>query len=79
MSIRCNGVSAQDAQAILLEAIAGNVDMQARRIASLANTPVLFENQEKGGYKLFQRTAADSNDMAIHFNHTHKDPEMRAS
>lgn len=70
------GVS-QDAEAILLEAIAGNVDMQARRIASLANQPVLFENQEKGGYKLFQRTAADSNDMAIHFNHTHKDPEMR--
>ncbi len=69
---------AQDAQAILLEAIAGNVDMQARRIASLANQPVLFENAEKGGYKLFQRTAADSNDMAIHFNHTHQDPEMRA-
>ncbi|MEO0990195.1 MAG: ABC transporter substrate-binding protein [Pseudomonadota bacterium] len=71
------GVS-QDAQAILLEAIAGNVDMQARRIASLANQPVLFENAEKAGYKLFQRTAADSNDMAIHFNHTHQDPEMRA-
>ncbi|MEM9428623.1 MAG: ABC transporter substrate-binding protein [Pseudomonadota bacterium] len=69
---------AQDAQAILLEAIAGNVDMQARRIASLANQPVLFENAEKAGYKLFQRTAADSNDMAIHFNHTHQDPEMRA-
>ncbi|KHQ52877.1 ABC transporter substrate-binding protein [Mameliella alba] len=71
------GVS-QDAQAILLEAIAGNVDMQARRIATLANQPVLYQNQDKGGYKLYQRTAADSNDMAIHFNHTHKDPEMRA-
>jgi len=70
------GVS-QDSQAILLEAIAGNVDMQARRIASLSNLPVLYENQEKGGYKLYERTAADSNDMALHFNHTHKDPEMR--
>lgn len=70
------GVS-QDAQAILLEAIAGNVDMQARRIANLSNTPVLYENQEKGGYKLFERAFADSNDMAIHFNHTHKDPVMR--
>jgi len=69
---------AQDSQAILLEAIAGNIDMQARRIATLANQPVLFENAEKGGYSLFQRTAADSNDMAIHFNHTHQDPEMRA-
>lgn len=71
------GVS-QDAQAILLEAIAGNVDMQARRIASLANQPVLFENQERGGYRLFERTAADSNDMAIHFNHTHQNDDMRA-
>jgi len=69
---------AQDSQAILLEAIAGNIDMQARRIATLANQPVLFENAEKSGYNLFQRTAADSNDMAIHFNHTHQDPEMRA-
>lgn len=68
---------AGDSQAILLEAIAGNVDMQARRIASLANQPVLFENMEKGGYKLYQRTAADANDLAIHFNLTHKDPEMR--
>lgn len=68
---------AQDSQAILLEAIAGNIDMQARRIATLANQPVLYENREKGGYRLYQRTAADSNDMAIHLNHTHKDPEMR--
>jgi peptide/nickel transport system substrate-binding protein len=68
---------AGDSQAILLEAIAGNVDMQARRIASLANQPVLFENMEKGGYSLYERTAADANDLAIHFNLTHKDPEMR--
>lgn len=70
------GVSG-DAQAILLEAIAGNVDMQARRLTNLQNVPVLFENQEKGGYKLYERTSADANDMAIHFNHTHKDPVMR--
>lgn len=68
---------AQDAQAILLEAIAGNLDMQARRIASLANLPVLYENQENGGYKLYERTPTESNDMAVHLNHTHKDPEMR--
>ena len=46
---------AQDSQAILLEAIAGNIDMQARRIATLANQPVLFENAEKGGYSARQR------------------------
>ena len=68
---------AQDTQAILLEAIAGNIDMQSRRIDSLANTPVLAENRERGGYELFERSNSESNVMAIHFNHTHQDPVMR--
>ncbi|MCG6903292.1 MAG: ABC transporter substrate-binding protein [Rhodobacter sp.] len=68
---------AQDAQAILLEAIAGHVDMQARRISSLQNKPVLSQNAEKGGYRLYERQESNSNVMAIHFNHTHKDPVMR--
>lgn len=70
------GVS-QDSQAILLEAIAGNIDMQARRISSLANKPVLSENAEKGGYVLYERQPSGSNEMAIHLNQTHKDPVMR--
>ena len=70
------GVS-QDAQAILLEAIAGNIDMQARRISNPANKPVLAENAKKGGYKLYERISANSNIMAIHLNQTHKDPVMR--
>ena len=70
------GVS-QDAQAILLEAIAGNIDMQARRISNPANKPVLAENAEKAGYKLYERISANSNIMAIHLNQTHKDPVMR--
>ncbi|WP_235912935.1 ABC transporter substrate-binding protein [Oceanomicrobium pacificus] len=68
---------AQDAQAILLEAIAGNIDMQARRISNPANKPVLSENMEKGGYKLYERVASNSNIMAVHLNHSHKDPVMR--
>ncbi|MHA3976735.1 ABC transporter substrate-binding protein [Halovulum sp. GXIMD14794] len=67
----------QDNQSIILEAVAGNIDMQARRISSLANKPVLAENAEKGGYKLYERRNSNSNTMAIHFNHTHKDPVMR--
>jgi peptide/nickel transport system substrate-binding protein len=68
---------AQDAQAILLEAIAGNIDMQARRISALQNRPVLAENMERGGYRLYSRLPSASNAMAIHLNHTHKDPVMR--
>ena len=49
------GVS-QDAQAILLEAIAGNIDMQARRISNPANKPFWLKMQ-KGGYKLYEGSA----------------------
>jgi len=69
---------APDSQTILLEAIAGNVDMQARRISALANKPVLSENAERSGYRLYERRSSNSNAMAIHFNQTHKDPEMRS-
>ncbi len=71
------GVS-QGSQAILLEAIGGSIDMQARRISNRANKPVLSENAERSGYKLFERVAAHSNILVIHLNQTHKDPVMRA-
>ena len=62
---KLQGVS-QDAQAILLEAIAGNIDMQARRISNPANKPVLAENAKKGGHNPYERISANSNIMAIH-------------
>lgn len=68
---------AQDNQALLLEAVAGNIDMQRRRISNISNKPVLAENMEKGGYKILDMINSNSNAMAIHFNMTHKDPVMR--
>lgn len=68
----------QDNQSIVLEAIAGNIDMQRRRIDNLANKPVFAENAERGGYELLDMVNSNSNSMAIHFNHTHKDPVMRS-
>ena len=68
---------AQDNEAIVLEAIAGNIDMQRRKISNPNNKPVLAENAEKGGYELLDMINSSSNSMAIHFNHTHKDPIMR--
>ncbi len=67
----------QDNQAIVLEAMAGNIDMQRRRISNTSNKPVFAENAEKGGYKLLNMVNSSSNIMSIHFNQTHKDPEMR--
>jgi peptide/nickel transport system substrate-binding protein len=68
---------AQDNQTLVLEAVAGNIDMQRRRISNLANKPVFAENAEKGGFKLLNMINSNSNSIAIHFNHTHKDPVMR--
>lgn len=68
---------AQDNQTLVLEAVAGNIDMQRRRISNLANKPIFAENAEKGGFKILNMQNSNSNVMAIHFNHTHKDPVMR--
>ena len=68
---------AQDNETLVLEAIAGNIDMQRRRISGLANKPVCAENAEKGGYNILDMANSNANVMAIHFNHTHKDPVMR--
>ena len=68
-----------DNQALVLEAVAGNIDMQRRRIDNLANLPVFSENAEAGGYVVQHYANSDSNRMAIHFNHTHQDPVMRGT
>lgn len=68
---------AQDNETLVLEAIAGNIDMQRRRIDNLSNKPVFAENAEKGGFEILDIVNSSSNSMAIHFNHTHKDPAMR--
>ena len=68
---------AQDNQALLLEAVAGNIDMQRRRIDNLSNKPLFAENAEKAGFEILDYANSNSNRMAIHFNHTHKDPVMR--
>lgn len=66
-----------DNQTLLLEAVAGNIDMQRRRISNLANKPVLSESADKNGYQLYELDNSNSNTMAIHFNHTHKDAAKR--
>lgn len=68
---------AQDNQTLVLEAVAGNIDMQRRKISNLANKPVFAENMEKGDYSILDLQNSSSNVMAIHFNMTHKDPVMR--
>ncbi len=67
----------QDAELLLLEAMGGKIDMQARHLDAVANRPVLYENMEKGGYNMFRMVNTLANVMGIYPNITHKDPAMR--
>jgi peptide/nickel transport system substrate-binding protein len=67
----------QDVPAMLLKASAGEIDFQMRHFNLLANKAVLFDNQEKGGYHLFDLTDAANNRMVLMFNLTDKDPATR--
>ncbi len=67
----------QDVQSLLLDAIAGKIDMQERQINSLPNKPTLSQNMQKGGYRLMELVPAGSQQCQIYFNMCHKDPKMR--
>jgi peptide/nickel transport system substrate-binding protein len=65
-----------DAQALNLAAVAGEIDMQGRHI-QMANYPVLVENQEKGGYKVYTWPTFGGSDAVIMFNQTYNaNPEI---
>jgi len=66
-----------DTEAILLKAIAGDTDFQARRVSSLGNRPVVAENQEKGDYRVIPTLSPGTNYGTIYFNYSHKDQVLR--
>ena len=53
-----------DNQSLVLEAVAGHLDMQRRKIDSLSNKPVFAENAKKGHYDLLDMVNSNSNVMA---------------
>jgi peptide/nickel transport system substrate-binding protein len=66
-----------DGQALLLKAVAGETDFQARRVSGLGNRPVVVENQQKGNYKIIDYLNVASNMGTIFFNFSHKDPVLK--
>ncbi|GLQ35074.1 peptide ABC transporter substrate-binding protein [Amylibacter marinus] len=68
----------QDAEAMLIAAIAGDFDFQYRRIDAPGNRPVLAENREAGDYQLYEVTAAGGSYNWIQPNLNHKDPVVNA-
>jgi peptide/nickel transport system substrate-binding protein len=64
-------------ETMVLNAAAGDIDMQARHINSLENRAFFFDNQERGDYRFFEMGSAENNSAAIFFNITALDPVKR--
>jgi peptide/nickel transport system substrate-binding protein len=70
---------AQDVESLMLDVIAGRIDIQERHIDSMQNLPTISQNQQRGNYRLFETVNVGSQQMTIYLNHTHKDPALRAA
>jgi peptide/nickel transport system substrate-binding protein len=65
------------ADAVLLKATNGEIDLLARHINTLPNKSVLTDNQKKGNYSLFPMISASTNSFCMMFNCTNKDEMKR--
>ncbi len=74
---RLNFSIAQDVESLMLDALSGKLDIQERHIDSLQNKPTLSQNMQKGGYRLIELVNAQSQQVQIYLNMTHKDAKMR--
>lgn len=63
---------------LVLRALNGQYDFGNRQLATNANKPIFFENQEKGGYHLYDTVDARANTAALHLNLTVQDEGKRA-
>ena len=67
---------AENLEVINLRAIAGEYDSQARHI-DIGKLPVLLENQQKGGYKVYLDPSDQGADVGLFCNQSYeKDPEI---
>jgi peptide/nickel transport system substrate-binding protein len=66
----------ENEEVMLLNASNGEFDYHARTINRLRNRPVLVENSERGGYRLFDMVEAEMNTTTLHLNLTTQDPVL---
>jgi peptide/nickel transport system substrate-binding protein len=67
-----------EAQTIVLKAVAGEIDMQGRRLGGMQNSVLLLANLGQGKYRLVPKTATASVGLLLAPNLNHGDPVMRA-
>ena len=68
----------QDVEVLILNILNGEVDMMDQYINLPANKPIIYENQTRGGYRLFDTTPTEPNVATIILNLTHTDPVKQA-
>jgi len=66
-----------EAQTILLKAIAGEIDFQARRLGGMQNAVLLLASLGQGHYKLIPKSSTASVGILLAPNINHKDPVMK--
>ncbi|GAB2607638.1 ABC transporter substrate-binding protein [Kribbella endophytica] len=74
----CRVEVVQDAQVELLKVMNGEFGMQYRNFGTPQNKPVVAQNRDKGGYRIFEVPTQLTNTMIIGINMVHKDPVKRA-
>lgn len=62
---------------LVLKALAGEIDMMDRHIATPANKAVFFDNMDAGAYHFFNVEFAWETPVSIGFNLSHKDPVLK--
>ena len=66
-----------DAQTILLDAVAGNIDMQGRRLGGMQNAVLLLASLSEGKYRLVPKVSTASVGILLAPNLNHKDPALK--
>lgn len=66
-----------ESQTILLKAIAGEIDMQGRRLGGMQNSVLLLASRGQGKYKLVPKTSTASVGLLLAPNLNHQDPVMK--
>lgn len=66
-----------ESQTILLKAIAGEIDMQGRRLGGMQNSVLLLASRGGGDYKLVPKKSTASVGLLLAPNLNHQDPVMK--
>ncbi|WP_333835044.1 ABC transporter substrate-binding protein [Rubrimonas sp.] len=67
-----------DPEVLLLKVLQGEIDMMDQYIGTPTNRPVLYDGQERGGYRFYTLKETAANTMVFQLNLNHLDPVNNA-